>query len=120
MAKLLFNLRDACDDEVEEVFELLEENQVDFYQTQGGSFGLSIAGIWVNDDEEFQRARQLLDEYQQQRQQQVRAHYRELRESGQQDRLWARLKRIPNRMITFPIAIVIILLLSIIPFLYMY
>ncbi len=120
MAKLLFNLRNVENDEAEDVFELLEQHNIDFYQTHGGSFGMSLPGIWVHDEVEYARARCLIDQYQHERQQRVKVHYRQLKACGQNDKLIRRLRRMPNRMITFTIAIIMILIVSIVPLLDMF
>lgn len=120
MAKLVFNLRNVENDEAKDVFELLEQHNIDFYQTHGGSFGISLPGIWVHDEAEYARARSLIDQYQQERQQRVQNDYRQLKACGQNDNLIRRLRRMPNRMITFSIAIIMILIVSIVPLLDMF
>ena len=63
MAKLIFRLRDVEVDEIVEVKQLLEEHELDVYETSGGLFGLSVAGLWLVDDSRYQEARDVLDEY---------------------------------------------------------
>ena len=61
MSKLLIKLRHAPDDEIQEIHSLLQEHQIDFYETQSGPWGISAPGIWVNDDHQYDRAKALLD-----------------------------------------------------------
>lgn len=67
MAKLIFRLRDVEIDEVIEVKQLLEDNDLAVYETDGGMFGLSIAGLWLIDTERYQEAKTLLADYAEQR-----------------------------------------------------
>ena len=50
MPSLLFKLKDVPDDEAEEVRQLLAAEDIEFYETEAGSFGLSFAAIWITDD----------------------------------------------------------------------
>lgn len=65
MSILLFRLNDVPGDEAHEVRELLDTHEIAFYETSAGNWGVSVAAIWLYHDEDFVRARQLLDEYQQ-------------------------------------------------------
>ena len=64
MAKLIFRLNDAPEDEANAIRALLEEHQIDYYETNSGNWGFSVAGIWVKNNENKQKARRLIDEYQ--------------------------------------------------------
>jgi hypothetical protein len=120
MAELLINLRNAPADEIDELIELLDSHQIDYYQTSGGSFGLSLPGLWVTKQEEYHRARPLIDQYQQERQLRFRALHQQQKDSNSHDTVWARLKRIPNRMITFSIMVLVVIVASIKPFIDMF
>lgn len=67
MAKLLFRLHNVSEDEANDVRQLLNEAQIEFYETDAGRWQISVAAIWLRQDEEYPRARALLDEYQAQR-----------------------------------------------------
>ena len=67
MTKLLFPLRGVPEDEAEEVRELLTEQNIDFYETSAGNWGMSMPALWLRDDAELEKARHLLNVYQQQR-----------------------------------------------------
>ncbi|MEJ5207615.1 DUF6164 family protein [Denitratimonas sp. CY0512] len=82
MSRLLMNLRHAPEDEVEEVRALLREHGIDFYETQAGRWRISLAGIWV-EEQDYEAARRQFDAYQRERQVRVRAELARQRESGE-------------------------------------
>ena len=75
MAVLIFNLRYVPDDEAQEVRDLLSENAIDYFETSGGVLGISVPGLWLKNKDQLEKARQLIDDYQQQRQDTARAAY---------------------------------------------
>jgi len=76
MAVLIFKLRYVPDDEVQEVRDLLSENAIDYYETSAGVLGISMPGLWIKNKDQTEKARQLIDEYQQCRQNTAREEYR--------------------------------------------
>lgn len=64
MAKLLFQLANVPEQEVEDVCQLLESKEIQFYQTEAGRWKLGVDALWVVDEESYINARQLIDEYQ--------------------------------------------------------
>ncbi len=107
MSVLLFKLNGVGDDEADEVRELLEENQIDFYETDAGRWGISVAAIWLKDTEQLEQSKRLLEEYQQQRQLQYREPPLPLA---------TRFKQAPLQHILIVVAIVAIAYISIVPF----
>lgn len=101
MSKLLFKLRHVPDDEAEEVRELMEQNGIPVYETHPGNWGISMPALWVQDDSHFEEAKQLLEAYQQQRTQRMRAEYEEMRRQGQTDSLIRGLRREPLRVLLY-------------------
>ena len=83
MSKLLFRLRHVPEDEAQEVRELLEAHEIETFETSAGLFGISLPGIWVSRDSQFDAARRLLDDYQDERRERVRAEYRLARNRGE-------------------------------------
>ena len=75
MTLLLFNLRGVPEDEADEVRELLTEQDIDFYETSAGNWGMSMPALWLRDVADLEKARQLLNAYQQQRFLTSRADY---------------------------------------------
>lgn len=82
MAKILFRLQGVSDEEANDVRELLINNAIDFYETSGGNWGVSLPAIWLNNDDQFQRASALLDAYQNERTAKMRAEYARLKREG--------------------------------------
>ena len=64
MSKLVFRLRNVPEDEAQDVREILENNDIGYFETAAGNWGISLPAIWINETEEFEQARQLIDEYQ--------------------------------------------------------
>lgn len=64
MSRLLFRMRHVPDEEARAVRELLDRHGVGWFETGAGRWGLAFPAIWVARDEEFARARRLLDEWQ--------------------------------------------------------
>lgn len=117
MAKLLFKLRDVPLDETQDIRELLERNDINFYETNAGNWGIGMAGIWLNDDLDYQVALNLIDTYQLQRQQNFHTEYAELKHSGNLPTLLSNLRESPLRFVVYIFSIVVILYISVIPFL---
>jgi len=63
MSTLVFKLRNVPEDEAIDVRALLEEHRIEFYETTAGNWGIAMPGIWVQ-DEDLERSRTLIDEYQ--------------------------------------------------------
>ena len=76
MAVLIFKLRNVPDDEAQDVRELLSENNIDYYETSAGLLGFSMPGLWLKHGEQAEKARQLIDDYQQSRQHKAQEEYR--------------------------------------------
>ena len=117
MATQIFILRGVPEDEADEMRALLTENQIDFYETPAGSWGMSMPALWVNDDDQLQQAKQLLDQYQQQRQLQAQAEYQTLKQQGKQRSVIDLFKEQPLRFLLYLIIVVVVLYLSLSPFL---
>ena len=88
MANLLFKLNNVPDDEADDIRDLLEEGEIEFYETSSGNWGLSFAAIWLKDEQQLQAARQLIDQYQSQRYERVSQEHQALRENGQNTTWW--------------------------------
>lgn len=109
MAKLLFKLNTVTEEEANFVRARLDEAEVDYYETSQGRFGISLAGIWLRNDEDYEAARTLLDQIQQDWLKEVRQH--PVPTMGQ------RFIESPSRFVLTLIAIVAIASLTLIPFL---
>jgi Family of unknown function (DUF6164) len=67
MAILLFSLRGVPEDEAYEVRQLLTENDILFYETSAGNWGISMPALWLPNETHLEKARRVLNHYQQQR-----------------------------------------------------
>ncbi len=116
MAVLLFKLNGVPEDEAEEVRALLAENAIDVYETEAGRWGISLAAIWLRDEDQLTRARTLIDDYQHERYLRAREEYERKREAGELDTLLGRAMRHPVRFLLYLAAILLVLYLSLMPF----
>jgi len=116
MALLLFRLRGVPDDEAEDVRTLLEENDIEYYETHSGSWGVSLPAIWLREDHEAARAHQLITRYQQERGERVRADFRQSVEQGGEDSFIRRVANHPIRFMLVLIALLVILYITLWPF----
>ena len=99
MSKLLFNLRGVPDDEAEEVRALLSENNITYYETSPGNWGISLPALWLEDDNQLAEANGLLDRYQHERMLSARAEYARLSAEGKTPTLFDNLKANSLRVI---------------------
>ena len=116
MSKLLINLRHAPDDEIDEIRSLLKEYQIDFYETKAGAWGISAPGFWLKDESQYDRAKALLDDYQENRFREKRAEYERLRRAGQHRTFLQNLLENPVQVIFYILVGGLILYISISPF----
>lgn len=112
MAKLLFRLRFVPEDEAEEVRQLLDDNNISWFETSPGNWGISMPGIWVQDNQDFTRARSLLDDYQQARQIRVREEYELSRQQGEAKTIGQVFAENPLRFVSYIVLIGVVLFLS--------
>jgi hypothetical protein len=117
MPELLFKLRNVPDDEVEEVRQLLNDHEINFYETHAGGWGISMPGIWLPDDHQFKEAKSLLEHYQRERTQRMRSLYEELKREGKHQTTIDRIMENPVRFILLTIVLLFILYISLSPFL---
>jgi len=116
MGVLLFRLRHVPDDEADDIRTLLSDNGIDFYETSAGNWGISLPAIWLYDEAQLEKAKALIDAYQQQRQKSARETYEQLRQRGEQRTIWTRMRESPLQSIIYLVAVLIILYLTIMPF----
>ena len=116
MTILLFKLKDVPDDEAADVRELLAENDIYFYETHAGFWRLGVDGLWLPDDSNLDRAKELIRQYQAERTANQQKIYADLVESGQAPTLWHNFLRSPIRFIALLIAVFFILTLTLAPF----
>lgn len=116
MTILLFKLQNVPDDEAEEVRELLANNDIYFYETHAGFWRLGVDGLWLPDDSNLERAKELIRVYQAERTAQQKKVYADLVEQGQAPTLWQNFLLSPLRFIVLIIAVFFVLTLTLAPF----
>ena len=82
MSKLLFRLRNVPIDEAQDIRELLEDNDIAYFETSAGNWGISLPAIWVHETDSFEFARQLIDDYQHERSERLRREYELSKSNG--------------------------------------
>ncbi len=112
MAELFFSLRGVPDDEAEEVL-LLEQHQIDFYETSAGNWGISMPALWLVDAEQSETARRLFDDYQQQRQKEQQDIYQRLKRDNRHKTIWRSFKDKPVRFVIYLGAIIFVVYLHV-------
>ncbi len=101
MAKKLYALRNVPEDEIDEMRAVLREHDIDFHETDAGFFGIATAAIWINQESQFEQAKQLLSEYQQQRFQAAREQYETSKASGTQTRFVDLFRASPGKILVY-------------------
>ncbi|MGY6587949.1 MAG: DUF6164 family protein [Wenzhouxiangella sp.] len=95
MPKLLLNLRDVPEDEIEEVLALMEAHRFSVYRTPRGIFGVTPGGIWLREAEDYPDAKRVMDGYQEERARKAQAAYARAVEEGRADTWWSLVRRHP-------------------------
>lgn len=83
MSTLVFKLRNVPEDEARDVQELLNANNIEFFETTAGNWGISMPGLWV-EDQDVQRSRELINHYQTERAAAHRERHQEAVARGEQ------------------------------------
>lgn len=117
MAKLIFKLKSVPYDEADDVKNLLTENKISFYESPAGNWEVSMHALWLNDEDQYTLAKQLIDEYQVKRSQYIRLETQQKIDQGENETFIQRLLNKPVQTFTTLAFIFFILYLSIMPFL---
>ncbi|ATX75970.1 MAG: DUF6164 family protein [Reinekea forsetii] len=115
MAKLAFRLNNVPVEEADLVRSLLVDQEIDFYETTAGRWGISVAAIWVKTDEEFTRARELIEQFQVGHSRAMRDQYTEDVNAGRVPTLWQLLRASPVIFITYWLLIGAVVVISVLP-----
>ena len=120
MAKLLLNLRNVPDDEADEVRGWLKDSDIEFYETEPSSWGISSGGIWIREDAQIARAKALMAEYQTQRRQRAQAKHASARSEGRAETFASLLRQRPWYVLGVLAAIIGIIVLTLaLPYLFL-
>lgn len=75
MARRVYDTGHASPEEVDDVLRLLRTHNIPHYRTPSGVFGLTAGALWISHDADYARARRLIEDYDRERAQRVRAEY---------------------------------------------
>ena len=117
MAKLLFKMYGVPEDEIEDVRALCEQHELEVYETEMGRWGIGIAAIWLRNNEQYEQAKEVLEEYQQQRFANAQESRREVEKFNLMQGLYVKFKQDPDRFFLSLLGMAAILGLSLYPFL---
>ncbi len=116
MAHLLFRLRHVTDEEAMEVRQLLDEHGFDTYETQAGFFRLGVDAIWLRDTRQKEAAEAALEDYQAGRFEKARREHAQAMANGEIPTFWQRLLHHPLQFTLVILAVVVIVVLTLVPF----
>ena len=119
MGTKLMGLRNVPADELDDIHALLGANDIRYYETSAGMFGISMPALWLTDDSQLALARQLLDDYAARRSQQAQERWQQELRTGTQRTMLDMLREHPLRFITYLVLIGALVLVSTVPFLLM-
>ncbi len=119
MPVMLFKMRQVEEDEADEIRTLLHDENIDFYETNNGRWGLGFAAIWLPDDKHLNQAKAAIDAYQEQRAEQAKAAYAALCLAGEQATLWDKIKTKPIQVLFYALAALVVGLISLLPFIWL-
>lgn len=117
MAILLFRLRGVPEEEAEEVRELLTANNIDYYETPAGNWGISMPSLWLRDESQRDKAKALLKAYQEQRSVEARQQREQAKIEGRHRTIFDELREHPIRFIGIIAFVAFIVYVSTKPFL---
>lgn len=117
MPSLVFRLRNVPEDEADDVRSLLDANHIDWYETTAGNWGIAMPGLWVSNDEDTNRARQVIEQYQKERGDSMRAIYKDSVIKGEAPSLIKQLKEHPLRTLGIVLFCLFIIYVTVNPFL---
>lgn len=116
MSKLLLNLRNVAEDEARDVRALLDQNRIDYYETQPSPWGISFGGIWIRDTAEHPRAKALMADYQAARGERVRAERQAALADGTAETFGSMLRRRPLFVVAVLLGMLVVASLVLLPF----
>ncbi|WP_428240281.1 DUF6164 family protein [Gynuella sp.] len=116
MARLVFRLNNVPDDEAEEVRDLLRQHEIEFYETSAGRWNISLAAIWLSNNDQFDHARELINHWQQERYERLHEERQAVHKRGFLGNLWLGFRRQPVVFVMYLLAVIIMMALSVVPF----
>ena len=117
MAIKLMNLRNVPVDERVDIYSLLDEHGIEYYETSAGTFGISLAALWLRDESQLEQAQALLDVYAEQRFLTARTEFENLRSTGKARTLADIVKENPFRFFLYIAVVLALFYFSVAPYL---
>lgn len=118
MPHMVFRLNNVPEEEADDIRRLLDERHIDYYETDAGRWGFSVAAIWLRDDDSdrVDEALTVIAEYQERYSAEVRERHERERREGRHETLLQRFIRHPLQFVFYLLALLAILYLSTAPF----
>ena len=116
MSVLLFKLNGVPDDEANDIRNLLDNDDLPYYETSAGKWGISTAAIWLINENQLQKAQLLIEEYEKERVLRVRKEFKQLKDGGEIDTIFDKFWQHPVQFVFYLAIIVLIAYISIKPF----
>lgn len=116
MTKLLFKLNNVPQDEADDVRQLLDEGSFESYETSAGFFGLGAAAIWTRNHDQFEAAKQAIDDYQAERAIVMRERYEQRVAAGEEATFWQSILQHPFKWLGIVILIGFVMAVVMLPF----
>jgi len=113
MASIIFKLRFVPEDEAQDIRALLTEKNINYYETSAGAFGISMPALWLKDEGQKEAAKQLINEYQKERQAKAQDEYATQKANGTNRTIVDMFKENPPRFAAYIISIIALLCFSI-------
>jgi hypothetical protein len=120
MSVLIFRLNGVGEDEAQEVRDIFTEHAIEYYETDAGRWGLSVAALWLIDKQQLALSKQLLADYQQQRLQRLDSASDEEKALNRPLTVAERFRQSPLQFLLLIATIVAIVGLSTLPFISIY
>lgn len=117
MPARLYSLSRVPDDEADDIRALLARNEIDYYETTAGNWGISAPAIWLREDSQLEPARALIEAYEAERVARVRAEYAQLKKEGRNRTVHDVMRENPGRFVAYVALIAAIVYFSVMPFL---
>ena len=117
MTVKLMNLRNVPDDELADIHELLGSHGIDYYETSAGTFGISLAALWLRDESQLAQTKALLNEYAEQRFLAARNEFESLRNAGKVRTFVDIARENPLRFVVYAVLVIAVAYISVVPFL---
>ncbi|ROQ43598.1 hypothetical protein EDF77_1350 [Stenotrophomonas maltophilia] len=116
MSKLLLNLRHVGDDEYHDVCTLLDQHRIAWYRTEPSPWGISNGGLWLREDADHPRARELMSAYQAERSVRMRAEREQALQDGSAETFGSLLRRRPGFVVLVLLGMLVAAALVLLPF----